>query len=290
MKKIISVLLLLGLILSLAACGKVEITMQEIYDASHLNAQLENHNSIYVKSTMDNLVIDESYVTKDYDYSVYRGEYDGISYEMAYLTTDHSFFFYSDDLYGRSVLISPDGLSDAYRTETDSMYVLAVETPLETIQSIEKKDNRITVTSTLDPANVEGAEHLGFVSSNCEYVLDAKTRELITSRSVIQYSDGTTYDVFTEFFYDAETPDILKTMLAYDQQTEDLRTITVVSNPGAENEISQDVQVPKGLAVELSPADYSDVYALYADAECTEEFLFTEDYDSDLTIYVKWGE
>jgi hypothetical protein len=280
------------LILSLSACGKVEVTMQEIYEASHMSASMDNHESMHVKSTINGADIEEFYVTKDYDYSRYSGAFEDVSYHMAYLTTDHSFYFYSDGVYGCSLLIAPEGLSDAYRTEAYDRFVLAVETPLETIQSAEKKGNQITVTSTLDPANVEGAEVMGFVSSENEYVLDAKTRELITSRGLTTYNDGTSYDVLTEYFYDAEAPDTLKTLLAYDQQTADLRTITVVSNPGAENEISQDVQVPKGLAVELSPADFesTETFVMYADADCTEEFFFSEDYDSDLTIYVKWGE
>ena len=40
MKKIVSLILMLCMILSLSACGKVEITMQEIYDANQTNALL----------------------------------------------------------------------------------------------------------------------------------------------------------------------------------------------------------------------------------------------------------
>jgi hypothetical protein len=281
----------LGLILSLSACGKVEVTMQEIYEASHMVAPMDSQKSIYVKSTINGADIEEFYVAKDYDYSRYSLSLEGVSYHMAYLTTDHSFYFYSDDVYGRSLLVDPDGLSDAYRTEAYDQFVLAMETTKETIQSVEKKGNQITVTSTLDPANVEGADIMGFVSANNEYVLDAKTRELITSKSLTTYSDGTTYDVFTEYFHDAEAPDTLKTFLAYDQQTENLRTITVVSNPGATNEKSQSVQVPKGLIVTLEPDLGTDkTFTMYSDAACTKRFAFSENYNSDATIYVKWSE
>ena len=43
----------------------------------------------------------------------------------------------------------------------------------------------------------------------------------------------------------------MKAFVEYEQQTEDLRTITIVSNPGTESEKSESVQIPKGLSVAL---------------------------------------
>lgn len=91
----------------------------------------------------------------------------------------------------------------------------------------------------------------GLVSYNAEYVLDAKTHELISVKDVIEYDDGTVYNVGVDFIYDAEIPEGMKAFVEYEQQTEDLRTITIVSNPGTESEKSESVQIPKGLSVAL---------------------------------------
>ena len=79
--------------------------------------------------------------------------------------------------------------------------------------------------------------------------------------------------------------------LAYEQETENLRTVTIVSNPGTENEKTESIQVAKGLQVTCS-ADYfvEEFFALYADAACTQTFEGEWDVNADITIYVKWGE
>lgn len=290
MKKIISIILLLCMVLSLSACGKVEVTMQEIYEASHLNGLLENHESVYVKSEESGVPYEECYVSKDYSYSCYFGEYFGLSSDYAFFVTEHAYYAYADDNYLRTVIISPDGLTENYRTEDYEVIMFAPDTAQETIQSITKQGDRITVVSGLPQESNDAADAAGLVSYTGEYVLDAKTRELISSKSVSGYNDGSVYDIVSEFSYDAELPELLKAFLAYDQQTDDLRTITVVSNPGTENEITQSVQVPKGLPISIESALYTDIFTMYADAACTEIFAFSEDHDADATIYVTWGE
>ena len=87
----------------------------------------------------------------------------------------------------------------------------------------------------------------------------------------------------------AEEPELVKTFLAYENQTEDLRSITVVSNPGTEKEVSQSVQVPKGLLIGLRyDEDTTYAFEVYTDAACTEAYDPYVNTDSDLTIYVKW--
>lgn len=290
MKKIFSVIPLMGLIVVLSACGKETITMQEIYDASHLNAQLENHESVYVQCTMDGERYEEQYLSKEYSYSLYVGEFYGLESDFSALTTDHAFYSYSDGNYTRSLLLSPDGLSNTYRTD-DAVVLLSQETVQETIQTVTKKDHYITVTSFMDQETIEASGEDGLVSSNNEYVLDAKTHALISAKCVTEYDDGTIYEIVSEISYDTEIPEGMKALVEYDQQTEDLRTLTVVSNPGTEKEISESIQVPKGLPVSLE-SDYStdEALTLYADAACTEPYVSSEDCNSDTTVYVKWGE
>ena len=53
------------MVLTLAACGKTEITMQEIYDASKTEALLKNHEGVYIRNEMDGGFWLETYLTKD---------------------------------------------------------------------------------------------------------------------------------------------------------------------------------------------------------------------------------
>ena len=74
-------------------------------------------------------------------------------------------------------------------------------------------------------------------------------------------------------------------------QTENLRNVTVVSNPGTDKEESKSIQAPKGLIIGFEYDDGLE-YApgFYTDAACTKAYDPFANTDSDLTIYVKWGE
>ena len=52
MKKIVALTLLLCMVLTLAACGKVEITMQEIYDATQTEVMFESHQSVSIQNML----------------------------------------------------------------------------------------------------------------------------------------------------------------------------------------------------------------------------------------------
>jgi hypothetical protein len=83
----------------------------------------------------------------------------------------------------------------------------------------------------------------------------------------------------------------MKPFLAYEQETQDLRTVTIVSNPGTENEKTESIQVAKGLQVEFS-ADFfaGEFFTLYTDSACTQIFEEDSNVNTDLTVYVKWDE
>ena len=122
-------------------------------------------------------------------------------------------------------------------------------------------------------------------------VLNAKTREILSVIGDYTYDDETAFGAVTEVAYDTEEPEMVKTFLEYDNQMENLRNITVVSNPGIENEKIESVQVPKGLIIGFRyDEDDAPEFHLYTDAACTESYDPYVDTDSDLTIYVKWTE
>jgi hypothetical protein len=76
--------------------------------------------------------------------------------------------------------------------------------------------------------------------------------------------------------------------LKYANETQNLRNITIISNPGTEKEKSQSFQAAKGLLVGLTYQDEEYVFEVYTDAECTQLYDASLDTESDLTVYVKW--
>ena len=117
MKKIVAFILLTCMVLTLAACGKVEITMQEIYDANLTEALLKNHESVYVQEEMDGEVWIERYLTKDYAYEYIPDE----EYPFVKFMTDDASYYYDGGYYLRYFFITPDGVGD-FASERDVTY------------------------------------------------------------------------------------------------------------------------------------------------------------------------
>ena len=288
MKKIITLILLLCMILSLSACGKVEITMQEIYDANQTEALLENHQSVYIRDEMDGEIWGEKHLTKDYTYDYFPDE----EFSFVQFMTDDACYY--DDAGDRLLylFITPDGVGDfaSDRAERYASVILGEETLDQIIESVSKKDGRITVTSVLSSKNLEILAEYGVKAGKYEYVLDATTREIISIMSEHTYDDGSVFKLTTELTYDAEEPEKLKEFLAYETQTENLRNVTVVSNPGTDKEESKSIQAPKGLIIGFQYDDeWENAVEFYTNAACTEAYDPYADTDSDLTIYVKWN-
>ena len=290
MKKIVTFSLLLCMILALTACGKVEITMQEIYDAVQTEALLKNHQSVYIRDELDGEILNEKYLTNDYAFDYVPDP----ESEWAEFMTDNACYSSIGGDYVRFLPIDPDGVKDgfaSYRAEHYASVMLGEDTTDEIIESVSEKDGRITVTSVLSQETLEIFAADGVTAGKFVYVLDAETREMIAITGDYTYEGGATYRMASEISYDANAPEMVKTFLAYENQTENLRNITVVSNPGTEKEVSQTVQVPKGLIVGFRyDEDTAYVFEPYIDAACTESYDPYADTDSDLTIYINWVE
>jgi hypothetical protein len=288
MKKFVALVLLLCMVLTLAACAKMSVSMQEIYDATQTEAMLKNHQSVSIRDKIDGELFNERYLTKEYifDY-VPNAESD-----WAEFVTDNSCYSYLGGAYVRYLPITPDGVSDgfaSYRAEHYASVILDAETVDEVITSVSKKDGRFYAKSVLSQKILESMAEFGVTSGNFEYVLDAKTREILSIEGNYTYNDDSTHQMTSEISYDAEVPEMVKTFLEYANQTENLRTITVVTNPGTDKEVSQSVQVPKDLLVGLRYYEDSEyTFEVYTDAACTEAYDPYADAASDLTIYVKW--
>ena len=287
MKKIVTLIFVLCMILSLSACGNVEITMQEIYDANQTKALLKNHDSVYVRNESDGEYFDEKYLTQDYIYDYIHDE----EFEWVEFTTDDANYICLNGDYVRFWTITPDGVSSdfaSYRTEYYASAILGADTVDEIIESVSKKDGRITVTSSMSQKNIEYTAEYGVTAGKFEYVLDAKTREIVAINGDHTYDNGISLHWDSEVSYDIDAPERVREFLKYANETENLRNITVVSNPGTEKEVSQSIQVAKGFAVGFRYEEEEYVFEVYADAACTELYDPYADTDSDQTVYVKW--
>ena len=288
MKKIVIFMLLTCMVLTLAACGKAEITAQEIYDAGQVEAMLQNHQSVYVHRAMDDAFFVENYLTKEYSYLQYPDE----EYAFAQFMTDSVSYAYMGGNYLRYLYITPDGVTNDFASDRAELCAtnLAADIVEETIESVSEKDGRIVVNSCLNEEILEEMAADGVLSGKSEYVLDAKTKELISAVSDFVHEDGN-FGITMEITYDAEVPEMLEVFLKYENQTEELRNVTIVSNPGTEKEVSQDFRIPKGLVIGFTyDDDFEEKVAFYTDAACTEAYDPYVNTDSDLTVYVKWAE
>lgn len=169
------------------------------------------------------------------------------------------------------------------------MPVLDTDIVNKIIESVSEKDGRITVRSYLSQESLALLE--GITSYKNEYVLDTKTHKIISLTRDYTYEDETTFHLETKVTYDAEEPEMLEPLLKYANQTNDLRSVTVVGSPGSEKETSQDFRIPKGLILGFTFGDdFEDKVAFYTDEACTEAYDPYAGTEADLTVYVKWAE
>ena len=287
MKKTVVFLCLLCMVLSLFACGSEEITMQKIYDAGLNEALLEKHESVYVRDEVNGEPYSESYLTKEYCY------YNYTSYGWMEIYTDDAYYDWFDGVFTRIFPVTSEGVRDmeSYRAENDASILFSPETAYETIESVSEKDGRITVVSFFDQEALENKVEENLTSGRFEYVLDAESLDVICYSGDDSYDNGEVYHMDSEVSYDVEAPEMAKIFLEYVNQAEDLRNVTIVTNPGTEKEISQSFRMPKGmLAVCGTAGSLEATFEMYADAACTESYDPYMNTRSDLTIYVKWAE
>ena len=272
--------------------AKLTISLNEVYEAGSLPTLLEKHDSVYVQRTENDEVYEEEYFSKEYSYTFYSYTPES---EYAFFLTNHSYYMYFKNMDVRIIILTPDGMigmESLFAEEIDEN-IFSENLLNDTIVSVTEKDGKIIVRSVSDSEELAIYEAQGWILGEEDTVLDAKTREVIFEKaSYTKIETGETYEGATYIIYDGDIPESMKKFVEYDKQTDNLRIVTIVSNPGAENEKTESIQVPKGLQVAIS--DLADVeeplYTLYADAACTQTFEGEWDVNSDITIYVKWGE
>ena len=270
--------------------GKLTITLQEVYNAGkNLLALLGENESVFVQAISDGEVLWEEYLSKQYNYSFYDDEYMNMGFEYASFSTDNAVYYYFNDIYTFDVMLTPSGMVDMTNVlDLVGASSFIASEMLNDSATIIEKDGYIIVSCIADLEEIYTDENV--VSCVETYTIDAKTREMTTVKTVYTYKDGTVEEGIITITRNVEAPEGMKPFLAYEQETENLRKVTIVSNPGTENEKTESIQVAKGLQVTFS-ADYfvEESFTLYADEACTQVFD-TPDVNSDVTVYIKWDE
>lgn len=270
--------------------GKLGITLQEVYDAGKDFASLlGDHDNVYVQVTSNGTLLWEEYLSKEYCYSYYGPEYLDLGFEYSSFATDSCDYYCIDNVYSMGISLNKNGIvnTSGIIDLAGSMSFIASSMINDEATFIEK-DGFIIVSCTADLDEIYVED--GVISCVETYTIDVKTREMVAVKTTYTYIDGTVEEGIVTISRDVETPEGVKPYLAY-ANTTDMRTVTIVSNPGTENEKIDTVQAPKGLLVAFSAEwDIEESFDIYADAECTQLIEDDVDLNSDMTVYIKWCE
>jgi hypothetical protein len=272
--------------------AKLTVSLQEVYEAGKsFSVLLGDRENVFVQVTSDGKLVWEEYLSKQYSYSFYDDEYMDMGFDYASFATNTNVYYWFENVYALEVTLTPSGMVE----KTDTLALVGMSSFISPAMlsgknaSITTKDGGIVVSIAADEDEIEMIGD-GVVSCVETYTIDATTGEMIAVKTIYTYEDGTVEEGVVTIVRDAEAPDGMKPFLTYVQETENLRTVTIVSNPGTESEKTESIRVPVGLQVSLAPDwEIEEPFALYADAACTQTFESDWDVNSDLTVYVKWG-
>ena len=269
--------------------ARLRISLQEVYDAGkNLTALLGDHDSVSVQAVVDGTVISEMYLDKECSYTFYSPEYMNLGFSYQSLTTDHSQYICFDGEYSFVVPIAMSGVvdfADSLAMEGENGFISSVM--LNDTAVVTERDGLIIVSCTADIDEIYTDDAV--VSCVETYTLDAKTREIISVKTVYTYADGTIEEGTAIVTRDGEMPEGAQAFLAYEGEDVEMRTVTIVSHPGTEDERTDVVRAPKGLLISLSPEwDDERIATMYEDAACTQPISVTPDPNLDATVYVRW--
>jgi hypothetical protein len=268
-----------------------EITLQEVYEAGkNYAALLGDHENVFVQAISEGEVLYEIYLSHEYACSFYGPKYFDIGFSYSNLVTDTAQFYFADDIHAFIVTLTPNGvveITNSLELAGENSFVSS--SVLNEIATVTEENGLIIVSCIANIDEIYTDD--GVIACVETYTLDAITRELLEVKTTYTYEDGTVKEGIATITRDVEAPEGMKPFLEFVQETVEMRTVTIVSNPGTENEKVETVQAPKGLQIAFgSDWDVEETLTLYADAACTQLFEETEGFDQDVTVYVKWDE
>ena len=268
------------------------ITLQEVYDSgkNHI-ALLGDHENVYLVYNVDGTVIQEEFYDGTYFYAFYNGEHFEWGPDFFTLLSEKAEYFY-ETVYAVNLTLAPSGMVgvEEYFDLVGTTSFISSEMLNDENPTVVEAEGSIIVSVAADE---EELAVMGDDVASCveTYTLDALTREMTSVRTVYTFDDGSVQDGTITIIRDTDMPEAMRPLVNFDQETENLRTVTIVSNPGTADVKTESVQVSKGLTVAIS-ADFlvEETFTLYTDAACTQVFEADTDVNADLTVYVKWGE
>ena len=285
MKKIIVLLATLVMVVSFTACNNEKLSMNELVEANQTDTLLETYDSVSVQVKANGEMYTEYYLTEEFSYEKIGN--------WAMWLTDETGYVYEDGMYKQIVRIDRNGLvsHEGYRVDQYGDVVISQDSVLEKIESVAETEEHITVVSSMARKTlykVVGDENIK--SYDVEYIMDAADYRLMSATAKFGYDDGSVVVFDMECSYNQEMPEEIQAYLAYKNQTEDLRSVTLVFQAGTPDEKVEYLQVPKGMPVSIVLTEGTgENYSFYSDAACTQRHVDTGDYTSDVTVYVKWN-
>lgn len=275
MKRTLMILLALPVLLLPAACAEQSIDLYQLLEVENgLEAMLARCDSFYIFETYaDSDEKTEWYV--DSEIFVYADS------EMKVLCRNGvNYWQIEEEMDGECYAQIPvnENPQLAYFNQASWFYYLAEE---EITQC--REENGMIYLTTSTPLSALEIEKDGYSEST--YIIDAQTHVIqeLHIRDIL--ADGTVdYESTLLLQENAARPESILELLEFAEQAdENPRNITVVINPGTEDERSFTSVVPKGGELRFS------VYGqeMYMDAACTQLCNEAEiDLNTDLTVYV----
>ena len=117
----------------------------------------------------------------------------------------------------------------------------------------------------------------------CQYILDADTYRIKSMAMFLELEDDSLLLLSEKFWAEDPHPYEIDGQLLNMIFSQDHRTVTVIADPGTDEETIYSAQVGKGCMVQIfCSAEHPN---LYLDRECTQPVEFIDDYDNDLLLY-----
>ena len=217
----------------------------------------------------------------------YDGEYSGITYADSELVYDNLLDFAI--VYANGQLGEINEGAFAVRLYVDmepnlewTMGPVLYSPEEEIVEVVQDGEKFIVKTRSSEQDYGEETEE-GYI----EYIyeVDRQTLCFLGGSHTVYAPDGTATDKKdVDMEYDVERPAQAQELFDRMNPKEDYRTVTVVADPGTENETAYSVNTARGDSVRLYCSD--DYKTLYIDPECTQVYAGGADPTQDLTLYV----
>ena len=165
--------------------------------------------------------------------------------------------------------------------------------PTEKVTQITEENGRLLIEAEITDEGVlrQYAEDYGFEAAKVKrivmnYVIDAQDYEIYRLVGMGQFADGSTHIYMEvnreEHVEEYMIPDGIAEILS----CKETRSITLIENPGTDQEKTNTYQVPRGFLCQLAlPIEYDPM--LYADASFTKAFESNGDYTVDVIGYIR---